>query len=169
AHRVLTGTDERFALIHQIMVGGVDPIPFEHCKFRVMGRAALAVAEDMGELPDARHPGDEQFLHREFGRGVQVALRPFVGARVVKQGCEGPQMRFEPGAHLQGRRVDLDITACRKEGADRTEDPPALVEPGAPCRKAVGPPPFLHRPALALAAPPTYVSFYRALSPRPSP
>ena len=86
--------------------------------------------------------------------------------RVVKLGCEGPQMRFEPRAHLQGRRVDLDIAARGKEIADGTQDSPALLEPAAPRREAIGPPPFLHRPALVLADPPTYVSFYRAPFPR---
>ena len=74
-------------------------------------------------------------------------------------------MRLEPGTHLQGRRFDLDKLARRKKAADRSENPSALLQPAAPVRKAIGPPPFLHRPALVLADPPTYVSFYRALSP----
>ena len=65
---------ERLAILHQIAIGGVGPVPFEHREFRVVGGAALAVAEDMGELPDARHPGDDELLHREFGRGMQVTL-----------------------------------------------------------------------------------------------
>jgi hypothetical protein len=28
---------------------------------------ALAIAKDMRQLKDARQPGDEQLLHREFG------------------------------------------------------------------------------------------------------
>src|SRR5208282_3881444 len=115
--------------------------------------------------PDARHPGDQELLHREFGRSVQVTLRCSGVARVVQQGLEGPEMRLEPRAHLQGRRVDLDIAARREKAADRAKNPPALVEPAAPCRKAIGPPPLLHRPALVVADRPTYVSFYPALSP----
>src|SRR5215467_10955697 len=147
------------------MIGGAGPVPFEHREFRMVGGAALAIAEDMGELPDARHPGDQQFLHRKFGRGVQVALGGSVVARVVQRGRERPQMRLEPGAHLQGRRVDLDISLRGKETPDRTEDPPALVEPATPRGKAIGPPPLLHCRALVVANPPTYVSFYPALSP----
>ena len=62
------------------------------------------------------------------------------------------------------RRVDLDIAARGKEIANRTQHAPALLEPAAPRREAIGPPPFLHRPALAVADPPPYVSFSRALS-----
>src|ERR1700730_17127917 len=161
---VLAGSDERFALIHQISVGGPQPVPFEHREFRMVGGAALAVAKDMGELPDARQARNEQLLHREFGRGVQVALDSAATARVVQRGRESPQMRLEPGAHLQRWRVDLDKPALGKEVADGIEDPGALLESAAPCCKALGPPPFLHRPALALADPPPYVSYSRALS-----
>jgi len=165
ARRILADADQGRALVHQIFVGGVDPVPFEHRELGVMGHAVLAVAEDMRELPNARHPGDQQFLHREFGRGVQVTLCRSAVARVVQFGGKSPQMGFEPGAHLQRRRVDLDIAACGEEAADGAENPPALVEPHAPRRKPVGAPPFLHYPALVVANRPTYVSFYPALSP----
>src|SRR6266851_9176213 len=112
----------------------------------------------MGELPDARHSGDDELLHPKFGRGVQVARgRPAV-ARIMQRGSESSQMRLQPGAHLQGRRVDLDVAARGKEVADRAQDMPALLEPAAPRREAIGPPPFLHRRALVLAGTPTYVS-----------
>src|SRR4029077_3206492 len=161
---VLAGADEGFALVHQIAVGGPRPVPFEHREFRVVGGAALAVAKDMGELPDARQPRDQQLFHREFGRGVQVALDGAATARVVQGGREGPQMRLEPGAHLQCRGVDLDIAALGKEVAAGAEDPAALLELAAPRGKALRPPPFLHRPVLAVAGSPTYVNFSRPLS-----
>ena len=96
---------------------------------------------------------------------MQVASGGAAVARVVQGRREGPQMRLEPGTRLQRRRVDLGIPARGEEVADGTEDPRALLEPAAPCGKAIGPPPFLHRLALALADMPTYVSFYRAPSP----
>ena len=167
ARRMLAGADQRCALLHQIAIGGAGAIPFEHREFRVMGRAPLAVAEDMGELPDPRHPGDEQLLHREFGRGVEIARRAPAVVRVVKLGGECLQMRFEPRAHLQGRRVDLDKAAFGEEAANGCEDSPALFEPRAPQREAIGPPPFLHRPALVLAGPPTYVRVYDTSSALP--
>ena len=119
---MLAGADQRYALLHQVAIGGARAIPFEHREFRMVGCAPLAVAEDMSELPDPRHPGDEQLLHRKFGRGVEIAQRGPPLLRVVKLGGECPEMRFEPRAHLQSRRVDLDEAAIGEEAANSCED-----------------------------------------------
>ena len=37
------------AVVHQGLVGLAGPVPFEHREFRMVQRAALAVALDMGE------------------------------------------------------------------------------------------------------------------------
>ena len=111
----------------------------------------------MGELPDPRHPGDEQLLHREFRRGVEIAQGGLPLLRVVKLGSECPQMRFEPRAHLQSRRVDLDEAAIGEEAANGGEDSNPLLEPRAAQCEAIGSPPFLHRPALVLAGALNYV------------
>src|SRR6266853_3169929 len=125
----------------------------------MVGRAALAVAEDMGELPDSREPGGQQLLHREFGRGMEIAPgRPTV-ARVVKLGRERLQMWLEPRAHLQCRGVDLDKPALGEEAANGVQDAPALCEPRTSQREAIGPPPFLDHSVLVLPGPPPYVRF----------
>src|SRR5437763_2300910 len=114
----------------------------------------------MGKLPDPRHSGGEQLLHRKFGRGVKIAQRGLSLLRVMKFGGECPQMRFETRAHLQSRRVDLDETAIGEEAANGREDLSPLIEHRAAQCEAIGPPPFLHRPALVLAAAPTYLRVY---------
>ncbi len=122
--------------------------------------APLTVAEHMGELPNPRHSGDEQLLHREFRRGVEIAQRGLPLLRVVKLGGERPQMRFEPRAHLQSRRVDLDEAAIGEEAANGREDSSPLIEHRAAQCEAIGSPPFLHRPDLVLAGAPTYVRVF---------
>src|SRR5207248_11552089 len=98
---------------------------------RRVGCAPFADAEDMGELPDARRPGDEQLLHRKFRRGMKIAQRGLPLLRVVKLGGECPQMRFETRAHLQRRRVDLDETAFGEEAASGCENSSPRIEPRA--------------------------------------
>ena len=157
---MLAGADQRHALLHQVAIGGARAVPFEHREFRMVGCAPLAVAEDMSELPDTRHPSDEQLLHCKFGRGVEITQRGLPLLRVVKFGGECPQMRFEPRAHLQSRSVDLDEAAIGEEAANSCEDSPPLLEHRAAQCEAIGPPPFLHRPALVLAGARTYVRVY---------
>ena len=54
AGRLLGGAQQRLAFLHQVAVRGPGAIPFEHREFGMVRRAALAVAKDMRELPDAR-------------------------------------------------------------------------------------------------------------------
>src|SRR5262249_36300181 len=99
APRLRADSDPRRAFPHQVAVRTAGAIRFEHREFGVVGRAALTVAKDMGELPDARQPGDEQLLHREFRRGMQIAWGDPSIAEVVKLGCESLQMRLESWAY----------------------------------------------------------------------
>jgi hypothetical protein len=161
---MLAGADQRCALRHQVAIRGPSAIPFEHREFRMVGCAPLAVAEDMGELPDPGHSGDEQLLHRKFRRGVEVAQGGLPRLRVVKLGGERPEMRFEPRTHLQSRRVDLDEAAIGEEAANSCENSSPRIEPRAAQCEAIGSPPFLHRTALVLAGAPTYVRVYNASS-----
>src|SRR5690349_16342766 len=148
---MLAGPDKRCALLHQVAIGGAHAIPFEHREFRVVGCAPLAVAEDMGELPDPRRPGDEQLLHCKFGRGMKIAPCGVSLLRVVKLGGECPKMRFETRAHLQSRRVNLDKSVFGEKAANGRKDLSPRLEAGAAQCEAIWPPPFLHRPALVLA------------------
>ena len=70
--------------------------------------------------------------------------------RVVQYGGEGLQMRLQPGAYLQGRRVDLGKAALGKKLAHRLQYPAARFELGAALGEAVGPPPWLGHSAILL-------------------
>src|SRR5271168_4779683 len=76
----------------------------------MMGIAAFAVAEGMGELEQPRHPRRQQLLHGEFGRSVQkrpaLLSAPRLAA-ILKNRRERLEMRLEAGAHLEGRCFDL--------------------------------------------------------------
>ena len=98
---------------------------------------------------------------------MKIAQRGLPLLRVVKLGGECPKMRFETRAYLQSRRVDLDETAIGEEAANGCEDSSPLIEPRAAQCEAIGPPPFLHRPALVLAGAPTYVRLYDTFSALP--
>jgi hypothetical protein len=76
-------------------------------------------------------------------------------------------MRFETWAHLQSRRVNLDETAFGEEAANGREDLAPFIQARAAQCEAIGPPPFLHRPALVLAGAPTYVRVYDTSSAAP--
>ena len=117
--RGLAGAQQPDAIRDQVAPRRSGAIPFEHRKFGMMGGAALAVAEHVGELPDPRHSRRQQLFHREFGRGVQIAGPGAAVARVMQLGREGLQMRLEAGADLQRRGVDLDKSLRRKKVAHR--------------------------------------------------
>ena len=102
----------------------------------------------MGELPDPRQPPGQQLFHREFGRGVEIEGTRGAVIRVVQNGGEGLQMRLQPGAHLQGRGIDLDKAGLGKEIAHRLQHPAAHRELGAAFGEAVRPPPWLGHSAI---------------------
>ena len=134
-------------------------VPLEHRELRMVGRTTLPIAENVSELPNPRQPGDEQLFHREFGRGMEVALEDATVPRVMELGREGLEMRLEPWAHLQCRRVYFDKPVLGEEASNPPQDAHSLLEPAAPGGEAIGPPPFLHHHALVLAGPPPYVRF----------
>ena len=94
----------------------VGAIPFQHGEFRRMRHAALAIAEDAGEIEDPRLARRQQFLGREFRRGVQVERLARATGR-DQLGRESMQMRLVAGRHLQGGRLDLDEAGLGKPGA----------------------------------------------------
>ena len=134
ARRRLAGAQQAEAIGDQIAPRGAGPIPFEHRKFGMMGGAALAVAKHMGELPDPRHARDQQLFHREFRRGVEIARACPAVARVVQLGGKGPQMRFETGADLQRRGIDLDKSLRR----EKTRAPQRACGRAAPAARGAG-------------------------------
>ncbi len=138
---ILGHPQQRLAFTHQVAVGGAGAVPFEHCEFGMVRRAAFVVAIDVRQLPDPRHAARHQLLHGEFGRGMEIARPCAAALRIVQHGREGLEMRFEPGAHLQSRGVDFDIPALGEEIAHRAEDAAARRERGTPRIEAIGPPP----------------------------
>ncbi len=76
----------------------------------MMQRAALAVAEDVGEAENAFLARGQQFLGREFGRRMKIEARG-AALRPDKPGSESRDMRLVAGRNLQDRGIDLDKAA----------------------------------------------------------
>ncbi len=94
----------------------------------------------MRELEDALHPGGQQFLHREFGRGVEIE-RALALARLDEARGERMEMRLEAGAPLQGGRVHFGEFPLGEEGPDRAERRAAHGEIRPFAREDFAPPP----------------------------
>src|SRR5437868_4967329 len=109
-----------------------------------MRRAALLVPEHMRQLPDARQPRREQFLHREFGRGVEKPSLRLALKRYMRNNREGAQVRLEARADLQGWGLDFDKPVLGKKVANRGQYSAARDQLVMPQGKPVRPPP---RPA----------------------
>src|SRR5206468_5177674 len=92
----------------------------------------------------------QELLHREFGRGVQIEGPRGAVIWIMQYSPEGLQMRLQPGAHLQGRRVDLDKAGRAEELAHRLQHPAAGFELPAALGKTVRPPPWLCHSATLL-------------------
>ena len=112
---------QRRAVVHQRLVGLVRPVPFQHGEFRMMQRAALAVAEHAGEIEDARLAGRQQLLAGEFRRGAQIERLP-LAAGSDQLGGEGMQMGLVAGRDLQGGGLDLDEIARGEPGPQSGRD-----------------------------------------------
>ena len=72
---------------------------------------------------------------------MEIARQRAAIAWVVQHRREGPEMRFEPGAHLQGRGVDLKVSGPGEKIAHRAEHASPYREVGATLRQAIGSPP----------------------------
>ena len=83
---------DRRAVGHQRLVRLAGAIPFDQREFRMMQRAALAVAEHPGELEDAALAGGQQLLAGEFRRGAQIKRRDARRPGAASVGGEGVQM-----------------------------------------------------------------------------
>ena len=87
----------------------------------MMQRAALAVAERLGEFDDAALAGCEQLLAGELRRGAQIKpCRGAVGR--FEHGGEGVQVSLVARRDLQGRGLDLDEIMRGKPGAQGGHD-----------------------------------------------
>jgi hypothetical protein len=116
-------------------------VPFEHGELGMMRRRALAVAEHMRQLEDARQARGQQLFHREFGRGMEIQrpARLLVGGHEL--GRERHQMRFETGADLKRRGFDLQEVARREERPRRGGQPRPHLQHRPAASKDIRPPP----------------------------
>ncbi len=68
-------SDERDAISDHRRIRLFRAIPFQHREFGDVDGRVLAVPKDAREIEDLVFPGGQQFLAREFGRGVQIVAR----------------------------------------------------------------------------------------------
>ena len=109
--------EEAGAVLHQHVIAFACAIPFQHGEFVGVFRAVFAIAPDMGEGEDLFLSGGEEFLHREFGGGVEVA--GVAGAVVIADGgFEGVEVGFVTGAHLHRVGIDLEEAFLFEPGAE---------------------------------------------------
>ena len=109
------------AVGHQRLVRLAGTIPLDEREFRMMQRAALAVAERLGEFDDAALAGREQLLAGELRRGAQIKpCRGAVGR--FEHGGEGVQVSLVARRDLQGPGLDLDEIMRGKPGAQGGHD-----------------------------------------------
>ena len=81
--------EKRGAVIHDFGQRRADPVPLEHRKFRARATPPLAIAEDGRQRKDSRLSRGQEFLHREFGRRMQIgvarrAVRPRRGPSQIR-------------------------------------------------------------------------------------
>jgi hypothetical protein len=117
--------EEVLAVCHNGAVVRVGAVPFKDGEFRVMAPAhLLAVAEGLADLIDARQPGDEELLHRIFGRGREEgAVR--CATRGRQPGFEDLKVWLHPRCGNEERRLHLLEVARVEEGANGLDDPRA--------------------------------------------
>ena len=97
---------------------------------RIRGGASRRARRRDRHAPAARCAVDaagQQLLHREFGRGVQIARPGAAVARVVQNGRKGLQMRFEPRA----RPATPASRPRHSRQRRRNRAPPAMTRPRA--------------------------------------
>ena len=130
---------QRGAVPHQGLIVFPRAIPFQHGELWMVQRGALAIAEDPGEIEQARLAGRQQLLGGEFRRGVQIIR--IAGAGIVDQHRrKAVQMRLVPRRDLQDRGLDLDEVAGFEPAPQRRLDPPAREQSRAPVGMDVRPP-----------------------------
>ena len=85
------------AIRHQIGIGRTRPIPFRHGEFRTMRAGLLAVPEDMAQLIDPVHAGDQQLFHGEFGRGIAGSAASLSPSGISSQVAKALRCGSSPG------------------------------------------------------------------------
>ena len=93
----------------------------------------LAIAEHAGEFEDAPFARRQQFLGREFRRGMEIERSPgAAGGDQFRR--KGVQMGLVSRRNLQCAALHFDEILCLEPGPDAPSDPPARQK----LRPAVG-------------------------------
>ncbi len=121
------------AVVHQRRQRLAGPVPFDQGEFRMVQRAALAIAKNPGEFDDPALAGRQQLLAGKFRRGAQIKRRRRA-VRRRQRGGKCVQMGLVPRRNLQCAGLDLDEVAGGEPGPQRRDDPPARQQE----RPAVG-------------------------------
>ena len=134
------GGEKRGAVRHHRLVGLVGAIPFQHGEFRMMQRAALAVAEDAGELEDprARRPPAASCRRTPARCADRARDALAVGRRPARsrRRADAPRCRARPaGSPARPRRSPAPRTS---RAAPRDPPPRAGTAAG---RRGLGRPP----------------------------
>ena len=136
----------RRAIIHQQLITLIRPIPFQHCEFRMMQRAALAIAEYARKIDNPQsHPLPAVFCRRIPAKCADISALSFA-ARTDQVGGEGMQVCLVARRNLKRRRLDLEKIPLRKPcpqgrrdaGARQQVRSAGRVGAGAPERRDFG-------------------------------
>ena len=110
-------TDQAFGQVHDLVVGGIGLVQFEHRELGVVPGRHTLVAEVAVDLVDPFQPADHQTLQIQLGRHAQVQIdiqRVVVGDERPRGGAAGDD--------LHHRRFHFEEAACIQPVADRTHD-----------------------------------------------
>jgi hypothetical protein len=120
------------AVVHQVLVGRIGAVPFQHGELDPVARPALAVSPDAGEGENLLLPRCQQLFHREFGGGVEVAA-PCGQGVIHDLDPDGVEVGLIAGGGHQIGRVDLDkpligepCPECCLNAVARQQDGPAV-------------------------------------------
>ena len=114
------------AVIHQRLVRFARAVPFQQREFRMVQRAALAVAKYPGELEDPPLAGRQQLLAGELRRGAQIERRGRAAVGGRKRGGEGVQVRL-----VAGRDLQAPVSTSMKSRASNQARSAATIRPRA--------------------------------------
>ena len=116
------------------------PIPFEHCEFGRMKRAAFFGPKNPRKVENARFPARNQLFHGKFGRSMEISGRN-CPVRLARPDRHGMEMGFVAGRDLDLAAFDFDKSVRLEIGAKGGFDSPACPEGRSPVGKAVRSPP----------------------------
>ena len=112
------GRDHLLGQVHQVLIGCIGLVEFEHREFRVVPYGDALVPEVPVDLEDPLEPSHDEPLQVKLGGNPQVKVET-EGVVVRLEGLR----RRAAGRYLHHRRLDLDEGAARQEGPYQFNDP----------------------------------------------